>query len=228
MLWIWWIKKRNQLSLNQCALGSMWDWMCLDYWFHAYFDCVCIERMCRCIELGIRKEEDLSSADFRCECETNTSRHYRMWCSTMTSSRRLNSPFLNRSNFSRRSSSSSRLYLDRNGQQPKKKILLGISSNHHHSQFSRLERNRILHITHICCVDDMRVCEQWNCLLCSDEIKIFIFNKKNMFWLHNTRIGGMLGSCCDQRDSVIQGVKSQYWINEIILCWAFYCCVKTN
>lgn len=238
MLWIWWIRKNKEPIVTQ----SVCAW--LDVRLNAsrllvfiHISIVCALNECvDCIELGIGKKKiyhhPISGVNVRqtrpdtIECDAQPWHHLR----------RLNSPFLNRSNFSRRSSSSSRLYLDRNGQNPKKKILLGISSNHHHSQFFSIgTKSNFTHFTHthtrICCVDEMRVCEQRNCLLCSDEIKIFIFNKKNMFWLHNTHaraFGGMLGSCCDQRDAVIQGVKSQYWINGIILCWAFYCCVKTN
>lgn len=48
---------------------------------------------------------------------------------------------------------------------------LGFSSSHHHSHFSRLERNRILSFVQNSCCLSPQVCEQCNCLLCSMKLK---------------------------------------------------------
>lgn len=164
---------RSALGLGLRTLNAPWLLV------SNHFDCVCIERnvsMC-VVEIGKR---DYLSSDFRCVCECvredTTLDTIKCWCSTMTYSRIDQIDILHTVGYS---------WICW-----KSKFFGHFSSSHHHSQF--FDSNEIRNAR---CVDDVdddyaepRYAEVWavsaehamKLFIVSVEIKIFIFNKKNM------------------------------------------------
>lgn len=212
-------KKRNQLSLNQrCALDSEIEhWMRLDYWFSNTFRLCAALNECRYMRRNWKR--DLSSG-FRCECVNHI---------TLDTIKCDAQPWHHLRDYARLFESikiHSTFGFGSTKKWTKKRNSLALfSSSHHHSQFFVVvgfDWNEIgFFVTFSLCLWWMMrwcvpaiVCEaQWNCLLCPMKLKYLFLIRKICFFITSTRpipayAAIDRGSCCDQRDLVIQGVES--------------------